>query len=86
MGRYMNGNQIEGQVPRSLLNCRRLEVLDLGKNKINDTFPHWLETLRNLQVLGLKFNRFHGHIGTFKTKGKHPFPKLRIIYIYDECG
>ncbi|CAL5360977.1 unnamed protein product [Camellia sinensis] len=75
----LNGNQIEGQVPRSLLNCRRLEVLDLGKNKINDTFPHWLETLRNLQVLVLKFNRFHGHIGTFKTKGKHPFPKLRII-------
>ncbi|KAL7190016.1 hypothetical protein ACSBR1_039626 [Camellia fascicularis] len=75
----LNGNQIEGQVPRSLLNCRHLEVLDLGKNKINDTFPHWLGTLRNLQVLVLKFNRFHGHIGTFKTKGKHHFPKLRII-------
>ncbi|KAL7219587.1 hypothetical protein ACSBR2_012610 [Camellia fascicularis] len=75
----LNGNQIEGQVPRSLLNCRHLEVLDLGKNKINDTFPHWLGTLRNLQVLVLRFNRFHGHIGTFKTKGKHPFPKLRII-------
>ncbi|KAL7168629.1 hypothetical protein ACSBR2_038965 [Camellia fascicularis] len=66
----LNGNQIEGQVPQSLLNCRHLEVLDLGKNKINDTFPHWLGTLRNL---------FHGHMSTFKTKGKHPFPKLRII-------
>ncbi|KAL7249410.1 hypothetical protein ACSBR1_011577 [Camellia fascicularis] len=77
----LNGNQIEGQVPRSLLNCRHLEVLDLGKNKINDTFPHWLGTLRNLQVLVFRFNRFHGHIGTFKTKGKHRFPKLRIIDI-----
>ncbi|XP_028065315.1 receptor-like protein 6 [Camellia sinensis] len=77
----LNGNQIEGQVPRSLLNCRHLEVLDLGKNKINDTFPHWLETLTELQVLVLRFNRFHGHIGTSKTKGKHPFPKLRIIDI-----
>ncbi|KAL7219200.1 hypothetical protein ACSBR2_012305 [Camellia fascicularis] len=66
----LNGNQIKGQVPRSLVKCRYLEVLDLGKNKINDTFPHWLGTLRNL---------FHGHIGTFKTKGKQPFPKLRII-------
>ncbi|KAL7219114.1 hypothetical protein ACSBR2_012233 [Camellia fascicularis] len=29
--------------------------------------------------------RFHGHIGTFKTKGKHPFPKLRTINIsYNE--
>ncbi|GMP52211.1 hypothetical protein CsSME_00018120 [Camellia sinensis var. sinensis] len=77
----LNGNQIEGQVPRSLLNCRHLEVLDLGKNKINDRFPHWLGTLRNLQVLVLRFNMFHGPIGTFKTKGKHPFPKLRIIDI-----
>ncbi|CAL5336834.1 unnamed protein product [Camellia sinensis] len=81
----LNGNQIEGQVPRSLPNCEYLEVLDLGKNKINDTFPHWLGTLRNLQVLVLRFNRFHGHIGTFKTKGKHPFPKLRIIDVsYNE--
>ncbi|KAL7249070.1 hypothetical protein ACSBR1_011269 [Camellia fascicularis] len=81
----LNGNQIEGQVPRSLLNCRHLEVLDLGKNKINDTFPHWLGTLRNLQVLVLRFNMFHGPVGTFKTKGKHPFPKLRIIDIsYNE--
>ncbi|CAL5336831.1 unnamed protein product [Camellia sinensis] len=77
----LNGNQIEGQVPRSLLNCEYLEVLDLGKNKINDTFPYWLETLTELQVLVLRFNRFHGHIGTSKTKGKHPFPKLRIIDI-----
>ncbi|CAL5390316.1 unnamed protein product [Camellia sinensis] len=60
----LNGNQIEGQVPPSLLNCECLEVLDLGKNKINDTF-----------------NRFHGHIGTSKTKGNYPFPKLRIIDI-----
>ncbi|KAL7207605.1 hypothetical protein ACSBR1_029537 [Camellia fascicularis] len=81
----LNGNQIEGQVPRSLLNCRHLEVLDLGKNKINDTFPHWLGTLQNLQVLVLRFNMFHGPIGTFKTKGKHLFPKLRIIDIsYNE--
>ncbi|XP_028101962.1 receptor-like protein 33 [Camellia sinensis] len=77
----LNGNQIEGQVPRSLLNCEYLEILDLGKNKINDTFPHWLETLTELQVLVLRFNKFHGHIGTSKTKDKHPFPKLRIIDI-----
>ncbi|KAL7217752.1 hypothetical protein ACSBR2_011065 [Camellia fascicularis] len=77
----LNGNQFEGPVPRSLLNCEYLEVLDLGKNKINDTFPHWLETLTELQVLVLRFNRFHGHIGTFKTKSKHLFPKLRILDI-----
>ncbi|KAL7250599.1 hypothetical protein ACSBR1_012596 [Camellia fascicularis] len=77
----LNGNQIQGQVSRSLLNCEYLQVLDLGKNKINDTFPHWLETLTELQVLVLRYNRFHGHIDTSKTKSKHPFPKLRIMDI-----
>ncbi|KAL7217798.1 hypothetical protein ACSBR2_011101 [Camellia fascicularis] len=45
-----NGNHIEGQVLRSLLNCEHLEVLDLGINKTNDTLPHWLGTLLELQV------------------------------------
>ena len=35
-----NGNQLEGLLPRSLIICRKLEVLDLGNNKINDTFPY----------------------------------------------
>ncbi|XP_028061092.1 receptor-like protein 43 [Camellia sinensis] len=45
----LNGNQIEGQVLRALLNSEHLDVLDLGINKINDTFPHWLGTLLELQ-------------------------------------
>ncbi|KAL7249443.1 hypothetical protein ACSBR1_011604 [Camellia fascicularis] len=58
---------------------------DLERNKINDIFPYWLETLPELQVLVLKFNRFHGHIDIFKTKSKLHFPKLRIIDIsYNE--
>ncbi|KAK2980994.1 hypothetical protein RJ640_023320 [Escallonia rubra] len=36
----LNGNQLEGSVPRSLANCSRLEVLDIGNNKLNGTFPH----------------------------------------------
>ena len=36
----LNGNQLEGPLPQSLVNCRHLEVHDLGNNKINDTFPH----------------------------------------------
>ncbi|KAL7181326.1 hypothetical protein ACSBR1_040248 [Camellia fascicularis] len=44
----LNGNQLEGRVPRSLATCRHLEVLDIGNNKINDTFPYWLEFLPEL--------------------------------------
>ncbi|KAH0650512.1 hypothetical protein KY284_030424 [Solanum tuberosum] len=67
------GNQMRGQVPRSLVNCTSLEALDLGKNKINDTFPIWLEKLPNLQVLILKSNLFHGPIGDLESE--FPFPE-----------
>jgi len=53
--------------------------LDLGNNNIEDTFPYWLETLPNLQVLSLRSNKFHGVITSLGTK--LPFPKLRIFDI-----
>ncbi|KAH0645789.1 hypothetical protein KY290_034593 [Solanum tuberosum] len=71
------GNQFRGQVPRSLVNCTSLEALDLGNNKLNDTFPIWLEKLPNLQVLILKSNLFHGSIGDLESE--FPFPELRIF-------
>ncbi|GFZ21191.1 receptor like protein 7 [Actinidia rufa] len=73
----LNGNQFEGPVPPSLSNCKSLEVLDLGNNKINDSFPYWLGSLPELQVLVLRSNQFHGPIDS--SKGKLPFPKLRIV-------
>ncbi|XP_022765778.1 receptor-like protein 12 [Durio zibethinus] len=73
----LNGNQLEGPLTQSIINCRSLEVLDLGNNKINETFPHWLGTLPHLQVLVLQSNLLHGHI--HGTKRRHSFPKLRIF-------
>ncbi|XP_024046819.1 receptor-like protein 9DC3 isoform X4 [Citrus clementina] len=73
----LNGNRLEGPLPPSLVNCRHLEVIDVGNNQINETFPHWLDVLPELQVLTLRSNRFCGPIGDTKTRV--PFPKLRII-------
>ncbi|KAL9227529.1 hypothetical protein vseg_003209 [Gypsophila vaccaria] len=53
-----------------------LEVLDIGKNHVNDTFPSWLGSLPNLQVLVLRHNNFHGKIDAQFVRG---FPSLRII-------
>ncbi|XP_016718386.1 receptor-like protein 9DC1 [Gossypium hirsutum] len=61
----LNGNLLEGPLTPSILNCRGLEVLDLGNNKINDTFPYWLGSLPQLQVLmiiDLSNNQFEGEI------------------------
>lgn len=61
----------------TLLIYRELEVLDLGNNKIQDTFPNWLESLLKLQVLILRSNKLYGEICIPKTK--FPFQKLHII-------
>ncbi|KAK4343297.1 hypothetical protein RND71_036391 [Anisodus tanguticus] len=50
----LNGNRFEGPIHVSLHNCVGLEVLDMGNNAINDTFPAWLGDLPELQVLILK--------------------------------
>ncbi|MBA0850290.1 hypothetical protein Goshw_027896 [Gossypium schwendimanii] len=56
----LNDNQLEGPLARSLINCTFLKFLNLANNKLNDTFPRWLGALPALQVLILRFNRFHG--------------------------
>ncbi|XP_058111898.1 receptor-like protein 18 [Magnolia sinica] len=54
-----------------------LEVLNLGNNRIHDTFPLWMEALSQLRILILRSNQFHGIIGNPLTN--HPFPLLQII-------
>ncbi|XVF03670.1 hypothetical protein REPUB_Repub05bG0013400 [Reevesia pubescens] len=73
----LNGTQLEGPLTRSIVNCRGLEVLDLGNNKINDTFPHWLGSLPQLQVLELKSNQMHGSIHGMGSR--FSFSKLQIF-------
>ncbi|MBA0780025.1 hypothetical protein Gotri_004172 [Gossypium trilobum] len=73
----INGNNLEGQLPRSLANCKKLEVLDLGKNMIHGTFPYWLVKLPLLKVLILRSNRFYGSIKFFEDG--NAFPMLHIL-------
>ncbi|KAK9162065.1 hypothetical protein Syun_002967 [Stephania yunnanensis] len=77
-GLNLNGNQLEGPLPRSLVNCRGLSVLDLGNNQIDDTFPFWLEHLESLQVLMLQSNKFHGPVRRHHVANSS-FESLHII-------
>ncbi|PHT67156.1 hypothetical protein T459_31581 [Capsicum annuum] len=52
----LHGNKLEGKIPPSLENCQHLEVVDLGDNLLNDTFPVWLGTPPELRVLSLRLN------------------------------
>ncbi|TYG72097.1 hypothetical protein ES288_D05G452700v1 [Gossypium darwinii] len=75
----LNGNLLEGPLTPSILNCNGLEVLDLGNNKINDTFPHWLGSLPFLQVLVLKSNHMHGSLRVNSSKSSPFFSKIQIF-------
>ncbi|TYI85392.1 hypothetical protein E1A91_D05G438800v1 [Gossypium mustelinum] len=77
----LNGNLLEGPLTPSILNCRGLEVLDLGDNKINDTFPHWLGSLPYLQVLVLKSNHMHGSLRVNSSKSSPFFSRIQIFDI-----
>ncbi|XP_021841379.1 receptor-like protein 6 [Spinacia oleracea] len=54
-----------------------LEVLDVGRNQINDSFPSLLGSLPKLQVLVLGHNKFHGSV--LYQKYDLGFRFLRII-------
>nr|KJB62998.1 hypothetical protein B456_009G448200 [Gossypium raimondii] len=75
----LNGNLLEGPLTPSILNCNGLEVLDLGNNKINDTFPHWLGSLPQLQVLVLKSNHMRGSLCVNSSKSSPFFSKVQIF-------
>ncbi|KAL9444629.1 hypothetical protein AB3S75_017756 [Citrus x aurantiifolia] len=48
---YLNGNQLEGPSPPSLVSCGYLNALDVENNKINVNFPDWSADLPELQLL-----------------------------------
>lgn len=58
-------------------NFKELQVLDFGDNHLTDTFPMWLGTLLELQVLSLRSNKSRRSIRTSRIK--NIFPQLRIV-------
>uniref|UniRef100_A0A7N2MKE4 Leucine-rich repeat-containing N-terminal plant-type domain-containing protein n=1 Tax=Quercus lobata TaxID=97700 RepID=A0A7N2MKE4_QUELO len=86
---HLSFTNFSGELPHSIGNLkfedirleqqpnRMLEVLNIAKNKLNNTFPFWLESLPELQILVLRENGFHGPIWDPHTK--FGFFKLRVI-------
>ncbi|XP_060216878.1 receptor like protein 22-like [Lycium barbarum] len=73
----LSHNHLEGKIPQSLSNCSNLKALNVGSNKISDTFPCWLRRLSYLHVLMLRFNNFHGSIDCSRVN--YTWPALQII-------
>ncbi|KAM0861356.1 hypothetical protein ACQ4PT_045949 [Festuca glaucescens] len=78
----LSGNLIEGQLPRSLFACKNLQILDVGKNLILDSFPCWMSSLHRLEVLVLKSNKLFGHVAQSigeENTSSCAFPSVRIV-------
>ncbi|KAL5978308.1 hypothetical protein ACLOJK_029425 [Asimina triloba] len=73
----LNGNRLQGKLPEALSNCRYLEVLDVGNNRLSSPFPYsHLDILSNLRVLVLRSNNFSGSLSKLCNASA---PELRII-------
>ncbi|PNX73248.1 receptor-like protein kinase, partial [Trifolium pratense] len=74
----LSNNNMQGKLPRTLVNNKRLEYFDVSHNNINDSFPFWLGDLPELKVLALSNNGFHGDIRCSDNM-TCKFPMLHII-------
>nr|GFB04731.1 leucine-rich repeat-containing protein [Tanacetum cinerariifolium] len=79
-GLIFKGNQLEGELPRSLSKCLSLSVIDLGNNHLNGTFPgeipESLAGIKGFAVLHLSHNHLVGRIPDrtqFKTFDENSF-------------
>ncbi|KAL2532448.1 Leucine-rich repeat (LRR) family protein [Abeliophyllum distichum] len=54
----MRNNQIEGNIPSSVINCAYLQVMDLSHNRLSGSVPPSLFTHPSLQQLTLSYNQY----------------------------
>ncbi|KAL7095272.1 hypothetical protein ACP275_10G013300 [Erythranthe tilingii] len=75
----LENNVLTGKIPGSLVNCSFLEVLNIGNNRIEDTFPCML-TKTELRVLILRSNELYGNL-LCPSGPTQEWRKLQIIDI-----
>ncbi|KAG5071010.1 hypothetical protein JHK86_006221 [Glycine max] len=74
---HLNGNSLQGKLPKFLASCATMEILDIGHNRIHDHFPCWLKNISTLRILILQSNKLHGSL---KCGGaKVVWPHLQIF-------
>ncbi|CAN1829339.1 Phytosulfokine receptor 2 [Linum perenne] len=53
---------LRGQIPPWLLNCKKLQVLDLSWNRLDGSIPPWIGQMENLFYLDISNNSLTGEI------------------------
>ncbi|KAK8581992.1 hypothetical protein V6N12_072191 [Hibiscus sabdariffa] len=64
----LQANNMSGVVPKSISNCKALEVINLASNQLSGHIPEELACLPALSDVDLSHNNFRGSIpGEFST-------------------
>ncbi|KAI3464170.1 hypothetical protein Pfo_020833 [Paulownia fortunei] len=71
-------NQLVDQIPAQIIDCQKLEVLNLGKNLFSGKILSGLSWLIRLRVLDLSSNKFTGNLKFLKY-----FPNLEKLNLSD---
>ncbi|KHM99418.1 Receptor-like protein 12 [Glycine soja] len=77
---HLNGNSLQGKLPKFLASCATMEILDIGHNRIHDHFPCWLKNISTLRILILQSNKLHGSL---KYHLQFEILKLDQVYYQD---
>jgi len=67
----MEGNLLEGKIPKSFAEMRGIIELDLSRNNLSGAIPEWFESFSSLNLLNLSFNNLEGPVptgGIFQSK------------------
>ncbi|XP_031499498.2 receptor-like protein 7 [Nymphaea colorata] len=75
----LSANRFVGYIPTSLGNCKNLEFINLGYNKLSGEFPSWIAKLPQLKIFVLKSNSLNGAINF--TVDKNMFQELLVLDI-----
>ncbi|XP_020208408.1 receptor-like protein 33 [Cajanus cajan] len=73
---HLNGNSLQGKLPKYLANCAMMEILDIGDNQIHDRFPCWLQNISSLHVLILRSNKLYGSLKCGGTEVAWPYIQI----------
>ncbi|GKV51842.1 hypothetical protein SLEP1_g58466 [Rubroshorea leprosula] len=67
---FISNNHLSGEISSELCKANSLEILDLSHNSLSGMIPNCLPDLsKNLSVLNLQANRFHGNMPSMFPKG-----------------
>ena len=67
----LSDNQVSGQIPTSLFNCKHLEEMYFADNQLEGSLPMEIGNLTSLRIMNLENNSLEGKLKGWFCVGVH---------------